>query len=424
MTTVGYGDFYPKTHLGRFIVIVACIVGIYFVSMMMVFMTQKSILNETEFKAYKLITRLKLRKEIKDYQSQMIFHCIKMNILKRKLLKATKQEDVEINYNYEKRCIISLIEKIKSKYRAIKTFEFIPTKEQLFDVCERIDTDIKEIKQEIEALKFINDEVINYTDSQIEVVKYLKKNIYATRLMYGLIAQTPIFGKLNDVDQTLLNEDEVYERGSNSDDKKSKKSVISGAQNKSIGEIKDLTIINNNNNNNNRNRFSRNNIANVSVNINNGKDDEEADDINVKPKNNFLMMLNKNVNENSYLINNITAMNNAYNCNNINVPDYDTEHMKDNSKVFDVTNNNEASQLDKEMPSRDIILQYNVSAEEIKSHFEYLFLNPQKPKAKEKKSNIFNRMNRNLATPYKKSRKLLNKSMNRSMQKSMQSNKI
>ena len=66
MTTVGYGDFFPKTHFGRILIIFACIIGIYFVSMMMIFMTQKSILTENEQKAYKLITRLKIRNQLKD----------------------------------------------------------------------------------------------------------------------------------------------------------------------------------------------------------------------------------------------------------------------------------------------------------------------------------------------------------------------
>ena len=31
MTTVGYGDFFPKTHFSRILIIVSCIIGIYFV---------------------------------------------------------------------------------------------------------------------------------------------------------------------------------------------------------------------------------------------------------------------------------------------------------------------------------------------------------------------------------------------------------
>ena len=57
MTTVGYGDFFPKTHFGRGFIIVSCVIGIYFVSMMMIFMTQKSILTESEQKVYKLMIK-------------------------------------------------------------------------------------------------------------------------------------------------------------------------------------------------------------------------------------------------------------------------------------------------------------------------------------------------------------------------------
>jgi hypothetical protein len=72
MCTVGYGDFYAKTQIGRFITILACLIGTYFTSMMMVFMTQKSNLNENEKKAYLLISRLKYRYEIKQHNAYMI----------------------------------------------------------------------------------------------------------------------------------------------------------------------------------------------------------------------------------------------------------------------------------------------------------------------------------------------------------------
>ena len=187
MTTVGYGDFYPKTHLGRIIVIIACLVGTYFVSMMMVFMTQKSILNDTEFKSYKLVARLRLRKEIKSIQANLVYESLLMNKVKKNIQKYPYESKYKIMYEIKKMIIKKLMNQIKAKDKKIKTFEFLPTKEQLYDLSDRIDTDIKELLNEIESLSLINEEMIRYTDSQIAAIKQVKKSIYETELMYNLI---------------------------------------------------------------------------------------------------------------------------------------------------------------------------------------------------------------------------------------------
>lgn len=200
MTTVGYGDFFPKTHLGRFLVIVACLVGTYFVSMMMVFMTQKSILDESEFKAYKLITRLKLRREIKSIQAVLVYKTLE--------LKKSKNQDGEA-YEKHKNTIQYLIEKINSKNRRIRTFEVVATKEQLFDICERIDNDIKDMYNELESIHLLNEIIKDFTDSQIESVRFLKKNIYAMKLIYKEIINSKKFGNLNNlIIENVVSEDE------------------------------------------------------------------------------------------------------------------------------------------------------------------------------------------------------------------------
>lgn len=217
MTTVGYGDFYPKTHFGRFIIVLSCLIGIYFFSMMMSIYSRKSLLSETEVKAYKLITRVKLREEIKNLESYMIYHSLQMLILKKRknikqnnsnFNKKISRSEFEIKFNYLRRCIISNIKQKKLKNINLKLFEFIPIREQLFDIYTRINEDIKDIRKEIDSLSYVNDSIVSYAESQNDNIKYLKKNIYATKLMFGIIEKKPEkFGDLAEFNRGILNEE-------------------------------------------------------------------------------------------------------------------------------------------------------------------------------------------------------------------------
>jgi len=50
MTTVGFGEGYPSTHLGRFIGVCACIIGMLLVSLMVVSLTLSSEFSPEESK--------------------------------------------------------------------------------------------------------------------------------------------------------------------------------------------------------------------------------------------------------------------------------------------------------------------------------------------------------------------------------------
>jgi hypothetical protein len=176
----------------------------------MVLMTQKSILNESEQKAYKLITRLKMRNDIKEVQAKIIWHSLQIANLKNlKSQNQINEKEFEMSFSHQRRCIFKLIESKKSKERNIKQFELIPTKEQLFDICQRIESDIKEIRNEIEALSYLNESIIGYTESQVDMMRYLKKNIFATKLMFNMIDKKPsCFGQLAYYDPAVVTEDD------------------------------------------------------------------------------------------------------------------------------------------------------------------------------------------------------------------------
>ena len=58
LTSVGYGDIWPKSRFGRLIGIIICFWGVFIVSFFVVTVTNMLNLNENEDKAYNLLLRL------------------------------------------------------------------------------------------------------------------------------------------------------------------------------------------------------------------------------------------------------------------------------------------------------------------------------------------------------------------------------
>ena len=208
MTTVGYGDFYAITSPGRLIAICACFIGNYFQTMLMVFMTQKSSLTENEKRSFELLIRLHLREKLKHYNAQIIFHSIKIFKLKQqkekdKIInnkeKLLKEED--LNIASEVRKINKNITNIKDCKKEINSYGIIPITETLISIESRIDNQIKEIKTELEELQTVNEIVLTYTDDLMNLNRLLKKNLYATKLLYVIINKNPLFEKLSNVQQ-------------------------------------------------------------------------------------------------------------------------------------------------------------------------------------------------------------------------------
>ena len=61
MTTVGYGDFYPKTKWGRCVGILICFWGVLIVSIFVVSLTNLLTLSPAEEKTFQLLLRLKAK---------------------------------------------------------------------------------------------------------------------------------------------------------------------------------------------------------------------------------------------------------------------------------------------------------------------------------------------------------------------------
>lgn len=72
MTTVGFGEGYPSTHLGRFIGVCACIIGMLLVSLMVVSLTLSSEFTQEESKAFYILKRIYANDNAKDKAANVV----------------------------------------------------------------------------------------------------------------------------------------------------------------------------------------------------------------------------------------------------------------------------------------------------------------------------------------------------------------
>ena len=72
MTTVGYGDIYPRTILGRIVIFFCSIYGVTVVSLMVVTITNSLEMGDHEVKAFLVLERLKIKEDMKVHASHLV----------------------------------------------------------------------------------------------------------------------------------------------------------------------------------------------------------------------------------------------------------------------------------------------------------------------------------------------------------------
>lgn len=86
MTTVGYGDFYARTDLGRYaprtttrlVIFIVCIFGVFVVSMMVVTLTNSLTTTSLEGKAITVLERLQVKEDMINLAATVITLMVKI----------------------------------------------------------------------------------------------------------------------------------------------------------------------------------------------------------------------------------------------------------------------------------------------------------------------------------------------------------
>jgi len=78
MTTVGYGDIVAKTNDGRSMAMVACIVGVFLISMMIISVNKILTMSPTELNALLILDRVYSNKDLEESAKNVIYNFSKI----------------------------------------------------------------------------------------------------------------------------------------------------------------------------------------------------------------------------------------------------------------------------------------------------------------------------------------------------------
>lgn len=72
MSTVGYGDYYPTSYVGRIIAFISAICGIIISSLLILTLSEYLAMNSREAKSHITLRRLELRSILEQYAEETI----------------------------------------------------------------------------------------------------------------------------------------------------------------------------------------------------------------------------------------------------------------------------------------------------------------------------------------------------------------
>jgi potassium intermediate/small conductance calcium-activated channel subfamily N protein 2 len=184
MCTVGYGDFFPRTHIGRIIIVVACFWGVFLISMMVVTLTESSEFTKSESRAFEILSRLNRKEEAKKTAAKAIYVALKANLYNSKY-------KTEPDYLRNKKILADHLKRVLEQFR-LEQQEWkqwdLPIEEMLRQLTEKLDVDMEDLRNKIYSVVEI--------DHQLQrVEKFQEESLDATTVSLAYLEE--LQGKLD-----------------------------------------------------------------------------------------------------------------------------------------------------------------------------------------------------------------------------------
>ena len=160
MTTVGYGDYYPVTFLGRLIVLVVCFWGVLVVSLMVITLSNMLELESGERNALLLFKRLQFKEALRKEAAHVIAAVIRYHRLRK-----TDGDNAK-----------KLKEQVGNIKIQVNTFHNLKMQQR---VLYGLDSDVDRIERKLASLVEGSENTSKTIERAMELLKSLKINMVA-----------------------------------------------------------------------------------------------------------------------------------------------------------------------------------------------------------------------------------------------------
>lgn len=169
MTTVGYGDYFPQSHLGRFIGVVSCVIGLLLVSLIVVSLGQISAFNSQEEKAYYIIKKVSAVDNAVEKARNVIRIFLKLRLVLEERAKYKLSSRFIIIAQLKKE-----ISTFKNDYKLANSY-FVPNDELLKLIRNNLKTNMNSLNENLKKLEGTDLKLRNISNTQAECLKIMER---------------------------------------------------------------------------------------------------------------------------------------------------------------------------------------------------------------------------------------------------------
>ena len=170
LTTVGYGDAYPSTHIGRLLMVLTAIISFIFISLYLLTLHRASTFDNNQYRAHYMIKSFRNKENLKKQAADIIKNAFK---LKKKLLDKSSIYEVFFFFKTYQHSINKFSSNIEKKTRT-----YMPSQQIFVLMQSKITEELDNYKKECINIKYIGSRLKKLIRNQKRISRNMDSIFY------------------------------------------------------------------------------------------------------------------------------------------------------------------------------------------------------------------------------------------------------